>query len=47
MYQNGNSDCLKCAHENGYERNENTLNEAILNGHLKYAYQNGCAPGTR
>ena len=42
---NGHLDCLKYAHENGCEWDEDTCSEAALNGHLdclKYAHENGC-----
>jgi len=37
--------CLKYAHENGCQWNENTCYVAAENGHLnclKYAHENGC-----
>ena len=43
--QNGQLECLKFLHENGYSWNEFTCARAAQYGHLdclKYAYENGC-----
>ena len=44
-YENGHLDCLKYAHENGCQWNEDICSEVSKNGHLdclKYAHENGC-----
>ena len=43
--KNGHLDCLKYAHENGCQQNEETCAYAALYGYLdclKYLHENGC-----